>query len=72
MILNDEKNDWVKTLAYFTNLYTMRKLYSEDRATESRFEITANVTHISPLAIIINAFFNMNRVGPMGIITMMQ
>ena len=25
MIPNDNKNNWTKTLAYFTNLYVMRK-----------------------------------------------
>ena len=71
MILND-RNNWFKTLTYFTNLYAMRKAYSEDRAVERGFEISANVTHIYSPAIIINSSFNMNIGGTMGSITPTQ
>lgn len=72
MIPNDDKNDWAKNLAYFTNLYTIRKACSEDRAEEIGFESAANVTHIAPPASINNASLNMNIGGTMGSITPTQ
>ena len=48
-----------------TNLYSMRKAFSEDRAAESGFESAANVTHISPEMSVVNAFANQNRGGTM-------
>ena len=72
MIPKDKKNDWVKTLAYFTNLYTMQKTYSEDCAAKNGFESAANVNHIALPASIRNASFDMNRGGTMGSITPTQ
>ena len=60
IIPNDKKNDWVETMAYFTNLYAMWKSYSEDRAVEIGLESTEIITHIAPLAIIRNDSFKMN------------
>ena len=66
MIPKDKKNDWVKTLAYFTNLYTMQKTYSEDCAAESGFKSAANVAHIDLPASFGNASFNLNTGIKMG------
>ena len=66
MIPNDDKNNWTKTLAYFTNLYVMRKQYSEDRAAESGFKSAANVAHIDLPASFGNASFNLNTGIKMG------
>ena len=43
----DKKDNWAKTSAYFTTLYAMRKVYSEDPATEIGFKRVTNITHIS-------------------------
>ena len=44
----------------------MRKVYSEDRATESGLYIAANVTHIASAMSVGNASINLNRGGTMG------
>ena len=72
IILNNDRNDWSKTLAYFINLYTIQKAYSEDRAAEIGFESASNVTNIAPPESISNASFNMNIGGTMGSITPTQ
>ena len=71
IILND-RNNWVKTLAYFTNLYAMQKSYSEDRTEESGIKSAANATRTYLPASISNATFNMNRGVTTGSITLMQ
>ena len=72
MIPNNDKNDWTKTLAYFTNIYAMRKAYSEDCAAESGFASAVNVTHIALPESIRNSSLKLNRGGPMGIINPTQ
>ena len=66
IIPNDDKDDWKKTLTYFTTLYAMQKAYSEDHATERGFESAANVTHIAPEMSVGNYSTNLNRGGTMG------
>ena len=72
MALNNDKNDWVKMLVYFTNVYAMRKEYSEYHATESGQKIAANVTHTAPPESISNTFFKMIRGGTIVRITPTQ
>ena len=66
-ILPTNKNhDREKTLTYFTTLYTIRKLYSEDRAEESGFGSVANIIHIFPEMSVDHASINPNRVIMIG------
>ena len=39
---NNKKDDWHETLQYFTNLYVIRKMYSEERAGNSGFKSSAS------------------------------
>ncbi len=42
-ILSDANKTWDKTLTHFTELFSLRKAYGEDRAANSEFESAAHV-----------------------------
>ena len=62
----NKKYDWEKTLTYSITLYSMLKLYSEDRAEESGFGSVANIIHIFPEMSVDHASINPNRVIMIG------
>ena len=72
IIPNNDKDYWIKTLANFTNLYAMRKVYSEDRSAESGFNSVDSVTHIGPPESVINVSLKLNRSCTMGNIILME
>ena len=66
-ILPTNKNhDQEKTLTYFTTLYTIRKLYSEDRAATSEFESGDNITHIASAMSVGHTYIKSNRGDAIG------
>jgi hypothetical protein len=54
-ILSDAKKVWDKTLAHFTELFSLRKAYGNDRAANSGFESPAHVRDHSSTCSIITA-----------------
>ena len=62
----NKKDDWEKTLTYFATFCAMQKAYLEDRATESGFEIAANINHIAPTMSVVHASTNPNTGGMIG------
>ncbi len=54
-ILSDANKVWDKTLAHFTELFSLRKAYGDDRAANSGFESTAHVRDHSSACSIITA-----------------
>ena len=54
-ILSDANKVWDKTLAHFTELFSLRKAYGNDRAANSGFESTAHVQDHSSTCSIITA-----------------
>jgi hypothetical protein len=54
-ILSDANKVWDKTLAHFTELFSLRKVYCNDRAANSRFESAVHVRDHSSARIIITA-----------------
>jgi len=54
-ILSDSNKVWDKTPAHFTELFSLRKAYGDDRAANSRFESTAHIRNHSSAHSIITA-----------------
>ena len=54
-ILSDANKVWDKTLAHFTELFSLRKAYGDDRAANSGFESAAHVRDHSSACSIITA-----------------
>ena len=54
-ILSDSKMVWDKTLAHFTELFSLRKAYGDDRAANSGFESAAHIRDHSSAHSIITA-----------------
>ena len=54
-ILSDSNKVWDKTLAHFTELFSLRKAYGDDRAANSGFESAAHIRDHSSAHSIITA-----------------
>ncbi len=54
-ILSDANKVWDKTLAHFTNLFSLCKAYGKDKAANSRFKSAAHVHDHSSTCSVITA-----------------
>ncbi len=54
-ILSDANKDWDKTLAHFTDLFSLRKAYSNNKAANSGLESTAHARDHSSACSVITA-----------------
>ena len=61
ILMTNKKDDWAKTLIYYTTLYAMQKSYSEDHSAEIRFKSAANTNHITPAMSVSHTSINLNR-----------